>query len=114
MVALNVTAMAMLSKRAADAFASRGRGAIVNLSSTATFKPMAGLVLYGATNAFVKELSLGLRLELGARGVDVCVVFPGLGAPAPAGHPPARRLAPGPAHRLLSRLAPLKPGRGVV
>jgi uncharacterized protein len=77
MIALNVTAMAGLSKRAADAFAARGRGAIVNVSSTAAFKPMAGLVLYGATKAFVKELSLGLRLELEARGVDVCVVFPG-------------------------------------
>jgi uncharacterized protein len=77
MVALNVTAMAALSKRAADAFADRGRGPILNVSSTAAFKPMAGLVLYGATKAFVKELSLGLRLELGARGVDVCVVFPG-------------------------------------
>jgi uncharacterized protein len=75
MVALNVTAMAALSKRAADAFAARGRGAIVNVGSTAAFKPMAGLVLYGATKAFVKELSLGLRLELAARGV--CVVFPG-------------------------------------
>jgi uncharacterized protein len=77
MVALNVTAMVSLSKRAADAFAARGRGAIVNISSTAAFKPMAGLVVYGATKAFVKELSLGLRLELATRGVDVCVVFPG-------------------------------------
>ena len=47
------------------------------MSSTAAFKPMAGLVLYGATKAFVKELSLGLRLELSGHGVDVCVVFPG-------------------------------------
>ena len=77
MVALNVTATAALSKRAADAFAARGRGAIVNVSSTAAFKPMAGLVVYGATKAFVKELSLGLRLELAGHGVDVCVVFPG-------------------------------------
>jgi short-subunit dehydrogenase len=77
MVALNVTAMAALSKQAADAFVARGRGAILNVSSTAAFKPMAGLVLYGATKAFVKELSLGLRLELAAHGVDVCVVFPG-------------------------------------
>jgi short-subunit dehydrogenase len=42
MVALNVAAMAALSKRAADAFAGRGRGAIVNVSPTAAFKPMAG------------------------------------------------------------------------
>jgi uncharacterized protein len=77
MVALNVTAMVGLSKQAADAFAARGRGAIVNVSSTAAFKPMAGLVVYGATKAFVKELSLGLRLELAPHGVDVCVVFPG-------------------------------------
>jgi uncharacterized protein len=39
MVALNVTAMAALSKGAADAFAGRGRGAIVNVSSTAAFSP---------------------------------------------------------------------------
>jgi short-subunit dehydrogenase len=77
MVAVNVAALAELSKRAADAFAARGRGAILNVSSTAAFKPMAGLVLYGATKAFVKELSLGLRLELAGHGVDVCVVFPG-------------------------------------
>ena len=77
MVALNVAAMAELSKRAADAFAASGRGAILNVSSTAAFKPMAGLVLYGATKAFVKDLSLGLRLELSGHGVDVCVVFPG-------------------------------------
>jgi short-subunit dehydrogenase len=77
MVALNVAALAELSKRAADAFAVRGCGAILNVSSTAAFKPMPGLVLYGATKAFVKEMSLGLRLELSGHGVDVCVVFPG-------------------------------------
>lgn len=77
MVAVNVAATAVLARHAADAFAARGRGAILNVSSTAAFKPMAGLVVYGATKAFVKELSLGLRLELAARGVQVCVVFPG-------------------------------------
>jgi uncharacterized protein len=77
MVTVNVAAVVELSKWAADAFAARGRGAILNVSSTAAFKPMAGLVVYGATKAFVKELSLGLRLEVAARGVDVCVVFPG-------------------------------------
>jgi short-subunit dehydrogenase len=77
MVAVNVAAVVELSKWAADAFAARGRGAILNVSSTAAFKPMAGLVVYGATKAFMKELSLGLRLEVAARGVDVCVVFPG-------------------------------------
>jgi short-subunit dehydrogenase len=77
MVTLNVTAVVALTKQAADAFATRGQGAIINVSSTAAFKPMAGLVVYGATKAFVKELSLGLRLEVAHRGVDVCVVFPG-------------------------------------
>jgi uncharacterized protein len=77
MVAVNAAATAVLSRQAADAFAARGRGAILNVSSTAAFKPMAGLVVHGATKAFVKELSLGLRLEVAARGVDVCVIFPG-------------------------------------
>jgi NAD(P)-dependent dehydrogenase (short-subunit alcohol dehydrogenase family) len=56
----------------------------LNVSSTAAFKPMAGLVVHGATKAFVKEAS---------RGVDVCVVFPGpLRTPlleAALGRPPA-------------------------
>jgi uncharacterized protein len=77
MVAVNVAAAAVLAGQAAHAFAARGRGAILNVSSTAAFKPMAGLVVYGATKAFVKELSLGLRTELAGRGVEVCVVFPG-------------------------------------
>jgi uncharacterized protein len=104
MVALNVTAVAALSKLAADAFAPRGRGAILNVSSTAAFKPMAGLVLYGATKAFVKELSLGLRLELSGHGVDVCVVFPGPVRTAMVESALGRPVAPaGPVGRWLER-----------
>jgi short-subunit dehydrogenase len=57
MVTLNVAAAVELSRWAADAFAARRRGAILNVSSTAAFKPMAGLVVSGATKAFVKEFS---------------------------------------------------------
>jgi short-subunit dehydrogenase len=60
----------------------------------------------------MKELSLGLRLELSGRGVDVCVVFPG-----PV-RPPMIEAAPGPAGgacrarcgRLLERAWFMDPG----
>jgi short-subunit dehydrogenase len=77
MVDLNVAAFVDLTKRAVDAFVGRGRGAILNVASTAAFKPMAGLGVYGSTKAFVRGLSLALAVELAPHGVDVCVVHPG-------------------------------------
>lgn len=77
MVAVNVAALVDLTKRAADAFSARGGGGIINVASTAAFKAMPGLAVYGASKAFVKELSLCLRLEVRNRDVDVCVVCPG-------------------------------------
>jgi short-subunit dehydrogenase len=77
MVELNVLAVVELSKRAVDAFAARGGGALVNVASTAAYKPMPGLTVYGSTKAFVREFSRSLDREVRGRGIDVCVVAPG-------------------------------------
>jgi short-subunit dehydrogenase len=79
MVELNVASVVTLSKRAVDAFSEDGRGggAILNVASTAAYKPMADLVVYGSAKAFVRGFSLGLRQEVHGRGIDVCVVAPG-------------------------------------
>jgi short-subunit dehydrogenase len=77
MIELNVGTVVALSKRAVDAFSRRGGGAILNVASTAAFKPMADLVVYGSAKAFVRGFSLGLRQEVQRTGIDVCVVAPG-------------------------------------
>jgi uncharacterized protein len=77
MVELNVVTVVALSKRTVDAFSRRGGGAILNVASTAAYKPMADLVVYGSGKAFVRGFSLGLRREVRRTGIDVCVVAPG-------------------------------------
>ncbi|NLF05024.1 MAG: SDR family NAD(P)-dependent oxidoreductase [Actinomycetales bacterium] len=56
----------------------RGRGHVVNLGSIAGTYPYPGGNVYGATKAFVHQLSLNLRADLHGTGVRVTCVEPGL------------------------------------
>jgi short-subunit dehydrogenase len=40
-----------------------GHGAVVNISSTAAFQPVATMAVYGAAKAFVLSLSEALHVE---------------------------------------------------
>ena len=51
--------------------ARRGRGAIINVASTAAFQPLPGQATYAATKAFVLSLSEAVRTELAGSGVTV-------------------------------------------
>ncbi len=77
MVAVNAAVVVELTKRAVDAFVPRRGGAIINVASTAAFKPMPGLSVYGSTKAFVRTLSRSVGVEVARHGVDICVVHPG-------------------------------------
>ncbi len=57
---------------------ARGRGHVVNLGSIAGTYPYPGGNVYGATKAFVHQLSLNLRSDLHGTGVRVTCVEPGL------------------------------------
>ena len=57
--------------------AGRGRGAIINLASTAAFQPMPGNATYAATKAFVLSLGEATHAELSGAGVTVTAVCPG-------------------------------------
>ncbi len=104
MLELNVTSVVALSKRAVDAFVARGGGAVLNVSSTSAYKPMADLVVYGSGKAFVRGFSLGLRQEVRRAGVDVCVVAPGPVRTAMLEEALGRPIAPrGAVGRLLER-----------
>lgn len=76
LIALNTTSVARLASAVAPRIAARGDGAIINISSAVCLAPEYGMIVYGATKAFVLFLSQGLALELGPKGVYVQAVLP--------------------------------------
>lgn len=76
-VRVNVEAVIDLSSRAVQQMVPRGRGAILNVGSTAGFQPFPGQAGYAGTKAFVKTFTAGLRAELAGTGVTAAVLHPG-------------------------------------
>lgn len=76
-VRVNVEAVIDLSTRAVQRMVPRGRGAILNVGSTAGYQPFPGQAGYAATKAFVNNYTHGLRGELAGTGVTVALLCPG-------------------------------------
>jgi short-subunit dehydrogenase len=76
-VRVNVEALIDLTTRAVQQMVPRGRGAILNVGSTAGFQPGPGQSGYAATKAFVRSYTDGLRGELAGTGVTVAALHPG-------------------------------------
>jgi short-subunit dehydrogenase len=76
-VRVNVEAVIDLTSRAVQQMVPRGRGAILNVGSTAAFQPFPGQAGYAATKAFVRTFTAGLRGELAGTGVTAAVLHPG-------------------------------------
>ena len=77
MVRLNVEAVTDLQARYLPAMVERGRGAVINISSTSAFQPMPGMATYAASKAFVLNQGEALHQELKGSGVTVTTVCPG-------------------------------------
>ncbi len=77
MIETNVTGLVTLTHRLLPGLIER-KGVIVNLSSIAADYPYPGGNVYGATKAFVQQLSLGLRSDLHGTGVRVTSIEPGM------------------------------------
>ena len=77
MVDLNVTAATRLAIAAANAFAKRGGGAIINLSSVLGVAHEIGGGVYGGSKAFLLNFSRALHQEGAAHDVRVQAVLPG-------------------------------------
>lgn len=77
MVRLNIEAVVDLTARFLPGMVHRGRGAILNVASTAAFQPMPGAANYAASKAFVLSFSEAIRTELRGSGVGVTAVCPG-------------------------------------
>ena len=77
MVETNITAMLAITRKLLPQLIAR-KGAILNLSSTASTYPYLGGNVYGGTKAFVTQFSLGLRADLHGTGVRVTSIEPGM------------------------------------
>ncbi len=76
-VRLLVEAVVDLNARYVPGMVERGRGAVLNMSSTAGFQPLPGNGTYSACKSFVLYHSETLHEEVRPRGVTVTAVCPG-------------------------------------
>jgi short-subunit dehydrogenase len=77
MLELDVVAVADLCARFLPGMVARGRGAVLNVSSTAAFQPLPGQAGYAAGKAFVLSYTQALAGELRGTGVSVTALCPG-------------------------------------
>lgn len=77
MTLVNIVALTTLTRHLLSRMIARGRGGILNVSSSAGFLPIPDFAVYAATKAYVTSLSEALRAELRGTGVSVCAVCPG-------------------------------------
>jgi short-subunit dehydrogenase len=77
MLRLNVQAVVELTHLLLPAMIEQSNGAIINVSSTASFQPVPYITLYAATKAFVTSFSLGLAEEVRLYGISVVTFCPG-------------------------------------
>ncbi len=76
-VRLLVEAVVDFDARYVPGMVDRGRGAVINLASTAGFQPLPGNGTYSASKSFVLYHSETLHEELRGTGVTVTAVCPG-------------------------------------
>lgn len=78
MVRTNVDGVLHCTHAVLPGMVERRRGHVVNLSSVAATWPYPGSHVYGATKAFVSQLSMSMRCDLIGTGVRVTSIEPGL------------------------------------
>jgi short-subunit dehydrogenase len=77
MIEVDVVAVADLCSRILPGMVQRGRGAVLNVASTAAFQPLPGQAGYGAGKAFVLSYTQSLAGELRGTGVTATTLCPG-------------------------------------
>lgn len=118
MIRLNVLALVELTRFLLPAMIAKGRGAIINVSSTAGFQPMPSVAVYAASKAFVTSFSMALAEEVRGHGITVVTLCPGPTQTAPSTAKSAGSRFPGgfqPAEELVEQtLRCLDRGGGLV
>ncbi len=77
MLLVNVVALTALTRRLLPGMIARKRGAVLNVSSCASFLPIPSMAVYAATKAYVTSFSEAIRAELHGTGVTVTALCPG-------------------------------------
>ena len=77
MIDLNVGTLTDLTRAIVPGMIERGRGAILNVASTAAFQAGPGMAVYFATKAYVLSFSEALHEELKPLGIKVSCLCPG-------------------------------------
>lgn len=77
MIEVDVAAVADLCTRFVGGMVERGRGAVLNVASTAAFQPLPGQAGYAACKAFVLSYTRALGGELRGTGVTATALCPG-------------------------------------
>ena len=77
LVEVDVAAVVDLCSRFLPGMVERGRGAVLNVASTAAFQPLPGQAAYGAAKAFVLSYTQSLAGELRGSGVSATALCPG-------------------------------------
>jgi len=78
MIDTNCSGLVYVTRALLPGMVARGRGHVINIGSVAGTYPYPGGNVYGATKAFVHQLSLNLRSDLHGTGVRVTCVEPGM------------------------------------
>ena len=78
MINLNILAVTRLSAAIAPRLAETGSGAIVNITSITALMPDGFTAVYPASKAYVLAFTEALQVELGAKGVRIQAVLPGI------------------------------------
>lgn len=78
MMQTNMVGLTFLTHQVLPQMVARKSGYIINMGSIAGNYPYPGGNIYGATKAFVRQLSLNLRADLHGTGIRVTNVEPGL------------------------------------
>ncbi|WP_315853176.1 SDR family NAD(P)-dependent oxidoreductase [Mucilaginibacter robiniae] len=73
----NLVGTILCAKKAAEVMNANG-GAIINISSTVSINPLPGTLVYAATKAAVDNITKVLAKELGAKGIRVNTISPGI------------------------------------
>jgi 3-oxoacyl-[acyl-carrier protein] reductase len=74
--AVNVKGIFMFCQAVVPHFRKQHSGAIINIGSTAGFRPRPGLSAYNATKGAVHILTKSLAVELAGDGIRVCAIAP--------------------------------------
>lgn len=78
MIDTNNKGLVYMTRAVLPEMVKRNQGHVINIGSTAGNWPYAGGNVYGATKAFVRQFSLGLRADLFGTQVRVTNIEPGL------------------------------------